>query len=66
MVPLSPHPAVLGIFMFLNGIATGALENGNLLLDVLIERVSLTTSTCILSMGISNSKRRVVLGGIVG
>ena len=29
LIPLSPHPAVLGIFMFLNGISTGALENGN-------------------------------------
>ena len=28
VVPLSVHVALLGVFMFLNGIATGSLENG--------------------------------------
>lgn len=28
LLPLSVHVALLGVFMFLNGIATGALENG--------------------------------------
>ena len=28
VVPLSVHVAMLGVFMFLNGIATGGLDNG--------------------------------------
>ena len=45
VVPLSIHVAMLGVFMFLNGIATGGLDNGMMLCCIPQNFISLCTHT---------------------